>query len=783
MPTNVTPSVGDTLAVASISGSDYALDFVTPWGWGNTFTAELWQDLTAYAGNIVALTLDAGSPDYQASPLFKETTQSSAATGIWPSQLFVKSLKLNQQYNFIISQSSTAINIQAMYYDVLTGTWAGSWTGTTVSDAISTTKPFDCCKIDNSHFVVGYIDASDNLLFITVRITNAWIEVIETYAVNAAQTYDSIRLVQSWGWVAPLQRYTNVSYLAERVDTGFIERGNLKYHADFSLRTIDAYTTTIAVGANSVNFQVHWVDYQQSTVVLYCEPSTWDYAIIDNWGAILCSNTGWWFAVGTSLSIVSLQYLSPSDIAWTVCWNNNVYNTIIGTIIYDVPWVTVNMLGSTTQVFGVDASVDTSFYSGSITRFVNETTSNGSQPRYLFAQRVVNTVDVELVAITVDYSTPTLPAYTAGTPETLTIANYDDTIGVISANNWRYENLTSRDKHILSLDYISTSAGATPQRLIHVFDEDSTAWTNKTWRKADFSKARCLFIPDGSSTVGATVTVYWPWATIPVSGSNSIVYVGSDGLNTSLKITDVIAYEQISPTEWLVLLTPYIPKELDWYPWSPYPSEWYGLYKLYSGANSISPSITELGYLTNEIKIINMVGNANQVVYVSNANNTWVAIDTGNWPWFMSNLNDYIVIKPRIDFCDGGFDIIEDWRTRFIETFDMTDPIYFDTDTLYLPYFWKNYGQVQLENTTGTAIEYIKVDWTPWLDTRLFIQPDDNSVDIVQQSVSLPPASNAIVGLNTTTTLSAHAVSFAGDWIELDLKNNIWFKYNIEIYT
>lgn len=60
-----------------------------------------------------------------------------------------------------------------MYYDVLTGTWAGSWTGTTISDAISTTKPFDCCKIDNSHFVVGYIDASDNLLFITVRITNA----------------------------------------------------------------------------------------------------------------------------------------------------------------------------------------------------------------------------------------------------------------------------------------------------------------------------------------------------------------------------------------------------------------------------------------------------------------------------------------------------------------------------------------------------------------------------------------------------------------------------------
>jgi hypothetical protein len=101
-----------------------------------------------------------------------------------------------------------------------------------------------------------------------------------------------------------------------------------------------------------------------------------------------------------------------------------------------------------------------------------------------------------LVAITVDYSTPTLPVYTVGTVETLTIANYDDTIGVISANNWRYENLTSRDKHILSLDYISTSAGATPQRLIHVFDEYAVAWTNKTWRKAEFDRAACLFIPD-----------------------------------------------------------------------------------------------------------------------------------------------------------------------------------------------------------------------------------------------------------------------------------------------
>jgi hypothetical protein len=80
LPTNVTPSVGDALTVASISGNDYALDFVA--SASNTVQATLAVDLTAYSGNIVALRLDPGSPDYQASPLFKETTQSSAATGI-----------------------------------------------------------------------------------------------------------------------------------------------------------------------------------------------------------------------------------------------------------------------------------------------------------------------------------------------------------------------------------------------------------------------------------------------------------------------------------------------------------------------------------------------------------------------------------------------------------------------------------------------------------------------------------------------------------------------------
>lgn len=141
-----------------------------------------------------------------------------------------------------------------------------------------------------------------------------------------------------------------------------------------------------------------------------------------------------------------------------------------------------------------------------------------------------------------------------------------------------------------------------------------------------------------------------------------------------------------------------------------------------------------------------------------------------------------MIIKPRIDFCDGGFDIIEDGRTRFWKTFDMSDTTYFDTDTLYLPYFWNTYGQVELTNTTGTAIEFIVTDGNIGSDQRLFIQPDDNSVDIVQTSVATPTAA-CIIGLNTTTTLSAHAATYYGDWMELDFKNNAWHKYNIEIYT
>lgn len=780
LPTAVTPAVGDVLSVSSIIGNDYLLDFVTPDAWSNTFIAELWQDLTAYAGNVVALTLEPGSPEYQANLLFKTTNQNITATGTASNQLFTKSLKLNQQYNLIISQSATAIDIQAMRYDVITGTWATSWIGTTVSDSISAI-PFDCCKIDNNHFVIWYVDASNNLLFITTRLTNAWLQVIETYAVNAAQTYDSIKLAQSWWWVTT--PYNNVSYLAERTDTAFIERGNITYHADFSIQSIDAYTTTIAVGASSVDFQMHWLDYLTQTVLLYCEPNSGYYAIIDNTGTIVCSNTGGGFNNSLSMSMVSLWFLNPSNIWWSVLWNAGTTDAFIATIVYDVSWVTVAQTATTT-VFSTSATLDTSFYSSSLTRFVNETTSNGSQPSYLFAQRVENTVDCKLVDIRISYAVPTVPSYIIGTVETVTIADYDNTIGVISANAWRYETLTNRTQYLLSLDYISTVWTARPQRLIHVFDVADTSWRNDTWRKADFSKARCLFIPDWSSTAGTLVTVYWPWATIPISGLTQIAYVWSDWLDISTSPTDVIAYQQINDSEWIVLLTPYVPKEFDGYQsGSAYPSEWYSLYKLYDGANSIQPRITEPWYLTNEIKVINMVASVNQALYIDNINNTGITYNTASWPWYITNLYDYMIIKPRIDFCDWGFDIIEDGRTRFIDTFDMTDAIYFENDTLYLPYFWKNYWQVQLENTTGTSIEFIKTDGNIGLDTMLFIQPDDNSVDIVQQSVSLPPAANAIVGLNTTTTLSAHSLQYWGDWIELQFKNNIWWKYNIEIYT
>jgi hypothetical protein len=46
-------------------------------------------------------------------------------------------------------------------------------------------------------------------------------------------------------------------------------------------------------------------------------------------------------------------------------------------------------------------------------------------PNRLFGQRVVNTIDVELVDITVDYSTPLVPSFTTGTVNTLPLPDYE----------------------------------------------------------------------------------------------------------------------------------------------------------------------------------------------------------------------------------------------------------------------------------------------------------------------------------------------------------------------
>lgn len=124
------------------------------------------------------------------------------------------------------------------------------------------------------------------------------------------------------------------------------------------------------------------------------------------------------------------------------------------------------------MVFATSATMNTSLYSASVTGFINETTSTISQPSVIFAQRMNNTVDCQLASISVSYAIPLVPAYTVANTDTVTIANFDDTIGAMSANNWRFESLQNRNQYLLSLDYISNSAGATPQRLIHVYDND-----------------------------------------------------------------------------------------------------------------------------------------------------------------------------------------------------------------------------------------------------------------------------------------------------------------------
>ena len=230
-------------------------------------------------------------------------------------------------------------------------------------------------------------------------------------------------------------------------------------------------------------------------------------------------------------------------------------------------------------------------------------------------------------------------------------------------------------------------------------------------------------------------------------------------------------------------MTPFVPRELDCYPGGAYATEWVGLYKLFFWANSIQPSVSvNTGYLTNSIELVNMADTSSQWVYISNYNNTGETYSTFTWPWYMINKGDRLVIKPRIDFCDWGFDVIDRWLSKRQLELDLTKSYYWNgLDTLYVPYLWTTYCVLSVKNCSGNLITLIKPS-TAINRTRIKILPQDNTVGIVQQSI-VTNIGYAIYGLNTTTTLTgaSRPVDW-GDWYELDWINNARHKYNVEIY-
>ena len=122
------------------------------------------------------------------------------------------------------------------------------------------------------------------------------------------------------------------------------------------------------------------------------------------------------------------------------------------------------------QTFSPDPTINSGFYSASSSRFYDYTGGSISQPTYTFVQRMTNVDQLEIVPLIMDYSTPSAPTFTVGTEQDFTISSFNDTIGVMSINAWRYENLTYRQQLLFSFDYIDNAVTPIPERLIRVFD-------------------------------------------------------------------------------------------------------------------------------------------------------------------------------------------------------------------------------------------------------------------------------------------------------------------------
>lgn len=173
-----------------------------------------------------------------------------------------------------------------MRYDVVSGTWSGSRTGTAIVDPMDVTEPFDCQRIDNSHFVVGYITSSFELKYVTVRMDDNQPTVVDVYAVPT-ETYDKVRLTMANSVTEP--PYRRISALAYNTNTGILERHNLAWHADWTINTITYFNTAITTQADTVNFQMKGEEFYGGTNIFYIEPTTGNAYIFDNSGATVIS--------------------------------------------------------------------------------------------------------------------------------------------------------------------------------------------------------------------------------------------------------------------------------------------------------------------------------------------------------------------------------------------------------------------------------------------------------------------------------------------------------------
>ena len=429
--------------------------------------------------------------------------------------------------------------------------------------------------------------------------------------------------------------------------------------------------------------------------------------------------------------------------------------------------------------------MDTSFYTASISNFVNEPTQYIDTQHY-FIQRMLTDGTAQFMAITASIDSITwIPTYTIDASDDYVISDYDGTGQNASINVWRFENNTSfRNIYMIDYIYLGTGSGSgSPTRLIHPYRFPTSTFMTETWRKAEFGICNALVIPDGSYIPWAVVPAYWPWANMPISTSATLQFLAADWASCDTLPSDIIAYRQLSTSEVIVTLSPYQPRNEDVLNASA-SNFWVATYNVYAAAQ-INPNQSVVGHCNWVIDIVNRNQSNPVQIYVQNEDNLGYDTDTNTWPMRSINANTGVTLAATTDIVDPWYTVVDD-RRDYTYNLDCTDVTYYNgTDTLYVPFDGYRYATIHTQYGWTLAVDTISL-WTHlgnYNTTRLKLAPTSWDMDVTITTVA-SILQEKIYGVAGTWTLKADSGAVdSSDYMEIDRTNNFWKEYNTEILS